>query len=154
MPSFQLGSKVNKSPAEVLVILCSDHRFQAGFYEFLNLHLNLDENYDLMAIPGGPQSLTLVEYLPKFAWASWKWFRFLVEQHGLKKLVLIAHQDCVWYKSLPVHLHMFADPRQRQEADLRRARQILIKELPELQVDLYYAGWDAGEKITVEAIAA
>jgi hypothetical protein len=154
MPTSQLSSKLNSNDAEVLVIHCSDHRLQAGFYEFLNLKMNLDENYDLLVLPGGPQCLTLVEYLPKFSWAGWKWFRFLVEAHDLQRLILIQHQDCGWYKDLPFHLHSSTEPRLRQEEDLRRARQALAKEHPHLAVELYYAGWNAQDQITVEAVSA
>lgn len=152
MSTFQASSKVNRNHTDLLVVHCSDHRFQGGFYEFLNLKLNLDENYDLLVIPGGPQSLTLVEYLPKFAWASWKWFRFLVEAHALKRLILIAHQDCGWYKSLPGHLFGSSDPRRRQEEDLRRVRQTLTEEFPQLSVELYFAGWDGSDRVTMEEI--
>jgi hypothetical protein len=138
---------------EVLVIHCSDHRFQAAFYEFLNLKLNLHENYDLLVLPGGPQCLTLVEYLPKFSWAGLKWLRFLVDAHDLKRLILIQHQDCLWYKELPGHLHSSSEPRLRQEEDLRRARAALARERPELSVDLYYAGRDTNEHVTVDAVS-
>jgi len=153
MSSYQASSKVNRADADVLVVHCSDHRFQAGLYEFLNLGLNLNENYDLLVIPGGPQCLTLVEYLPKFSWASWKWFRFLVEKHELKRLILIAHQDCGWYKELPFHLHQSSEPRHRQEEDLQRVKHALAKDFAELRVELYYAGWDANDQVTVEAIS-
>jgi hypothetical protein len=152
MPTTQLTSTLHATDAEVLVIYCSDHRFQAGFNEFLNRQLNLQENYDLLVLPGGPQCLTLVEYMPKFSWAGWKWMRFLVDAHKLKRLILIQHQDCGWYKELPFHLHSSTDPRKRQEEDLRRARAALAKERPELAVELYYAGWDAGQHITVEMV--
>jgi hypothetical protein len=154
MSSYQPSSKVNRAEADVLVVHCSDHRFQAGFHEFLNLSLNLNENYDLLAIPGGPQCLTLAEYLPKFSWAGWKWFRFLVEAHELKRMILIAHQDCGWYKQLPFHIFGSSDPRQRQVDDLRRVKQALAKDFPELRVELYYVGWDASDRLTVEAISA
>jgi hypothetical protein len=153
MPSIQLASLLHQMDAEVLAVYCSDHRFQEGFHEFLNLTLHLDQNYDLLVLPGGPQCLTLVEYLPKFAWASWKWFRFLVEAHGLKRLILLQHQDCGWYKELPLHLHSSANPRQRQEEDLRRARAALVKERPELTVELYYAGWDASQHILIDPVS-
>ena len=39
MPSYKLSSTLHDTDAEVLAIHCSDHRFQAGFYEFLNTHL-------------------------------------------------------------------------------------------------------------------
>jgi len=153
MPSIQLASPLQRADTEVLVIHCSDHRFQAGFHEFLNTSLGLGNNYDLLVLPGGPQCLTLVEYLPKFSWAGWKWFRFLVDAHDLKRLVLIQHQDCGWYKELPFHLHSSSEPRLRQEEDLRRARAALAKERPELRVELYYAGWDAAEHITIDTVA-
>jgi hypothetical protein len=153
MASFQLSSALPKQGVEVLAIHCSDYRFQAGFYEFLNRQLKLDGNYDLLVLPGGPQCLTLVEYLPKFSWASWKWFRFLMDAHGLKRLILIQHRDCKWYKELPFHLHSSAEPRLRQEEDLRRARTALLKEHPELSVELYYAGCDSSEHITVDTVS-
>jgi hypothetical protein len=154
MSSYQASSKVNRVESDVLVVHCSDHRFQAGIYEFLNLSLNLNENYDLLAIPGGPQCLTLAEYLPKFSWASWKWFRFLVEAHELKRMILIAHEDCGWYKQLPFHIFGSSDPRQRQVEDLRRVKHALARDFPELQVELYYVGWDANDRVSVEAISA
>jgi len=154
MPSVQLAARLNEPETDVLVVHCSDHRLQAGFHEFLNQALHLEENYDLLVLPGGPQCLTLVEYLPKFSWAGWRWFRYLVDAHDLKRLILIQHQDCWWYKELPLHLHASTEPRLRQEEDLRRARQVLAREHPHLSVELYYAGWDAQDHITVDAVSA
>ncbi len=153
MPTYQLESKLHRERTDVLVVHCSDHRFQAELHEFLNRILNLNENYDLLVVPGGPQCLTLVEYLPKFSWVGWKWFRFLVENHELSRMILIAHQDCGWYKSLPLHLHSATEPRMRQEEDLRRARIALLKELSAVRVELYYAGWDAEDRITIDAVS-
>ena len=154
MPSTQLSSKLQHSHTDILVVHCSDHRFQAGLYEFLNMNLNLNENYDLLVLPGGPQCLTLAEYLPKFSWAGWRWFRFLVEAHELKRLVLIAHQDCGWYKELPFHLHSSSEPRSRQEEDLRKVRHALTKDFPGLSVELYFAGWDSNDRVTVQPVTA
>jgi hypothetical protein len=136
------------------VIHCGDYRFQGAFYEFLNRNLNLNENYDLIVIPGGPQSLSLVEYLPKFSWSSWKWFRFFVEKHGIRRLILIQHQDCAWYQTMPAHLHASSDLRERQEQDLGRITNALKKDFPDLSVELYYAGWDAEDRITFDAMPA
>jgi len=152
MPSMQLSSTLREPNTEVLAVHCSDYRFQAGYQEFLNNQLNLDGNYDLLVIPGGPQCLTLVEYLPKFSWSGWKWFRFLVDAHDLQRLILIQHQDCVWYRSIPLHLHSSPEPRARQEEDLRRARRALAKERPHLSIELFYAGWDANKHITIEGV--
>jgi hypothetical protein len=152
MPTFQLESKLKRAETEILVIHCGDYRFQAAFYEFLNHSLNLNENYDLMVIPGGSQSLTLFEYLPKFSWASWKWFRFFVEKHGIRRLILIQHQDCAWYQTMPLHLHASPDLRQRQEQDLERVKTSMKKDFPNLTVELYYAGWDPTDRITIDSI--
>ena len=72
MPSYVSSAKVERASTGTLVIHCSSNRFQAGVHEFLNKGLNLSSNYDLLVIPGGPQCLTLVEYLPKFSWAGWR----------------------------------------------------------------------------------
>lgn len=102
-------------------------------------------------LPGGPQCLTLVEYLPKFTWASWKRVRFLVEAHGLKRLILIQHHDCLRCKDLPFHLHSSSEPRQSQEEDLRCARTALAKARPELRVETYHAGLDASGHINIDS---
>lgn len=153
MDGHKPSSKLNRAHADVLVVHCSDHRFQAGFYEFLNLVLNLNENYDLLVLPGGPQCLTLVEYLPKLSWALTKWVRFLIEAHELKRMILITHQDCGWYKSLPSHLFDSSDPRKHQEEDLRRVQRAMAKEFPDVRVDLYFAGWDSADRVTVDPVA-
>jgi len=152
MPSYQLDSKLQRSLPGALVVHCGDHRFQAAFNEFLNKDLGLGGNYDLIVVPGGPQSLTLAEYLPKFSWASWRWFRFFVENHEISRLILIQHQDCAWYKSLPLHLHSSPEPRQRQEEDLRRIGQALKKDFPEVKTELYFARWDDSQRIVIDSI--
>ena len=152
MGAFQLTSKLKRGETEVLVVHCGDYRFQGAFYEFLNRALKLNENYDLMVIPGGPLSFTLFEYLPKFSWASWKWFRFFVERHRIRRLILIQHQDCAWYQTMPLHLHASSELRQRQEQDLGRMTKMLKRDFPDLTVELYYAGWDAGDQIAIDMI--
>ena len=150
MSSFPVESKLHSEDPAALVVHCGDHRFQAAFYEFLNRQLGLGGNYDLMVIPGGPQSLTLVEYLPKFSWASWRWFRFFVENHEIGRLILIQHQDCAWYKSLPLHLHSSPEPRERQEEDLRKLGQTFRRDFPQLRVELYFAAWDGNDEGKIE----
>jgi len=152
MNNYLLTSKIRRGETETLAIHCGDYRFQAAFQEFLNRDLNLDGNYDLLVIPGGPLSLTLFEYLPKFQWASWKWLRFFVEQHRVRRLILIQHQDCAFYRTMPLHLHASPEPRQRQEQDLRRVEEAMKRELPQLAIELYYAGWDSADHVTVESI--
>jgi hypothetical protein len=154
MPVFQSSSRVSDSPADALAVFCSDYRYQAGCREFLDEGLHLRDRYDLLAIPGGPQTLMLAEYLPKFSWAGWKWFRFLVDLHELKRLILIAHEDCGWYKSLPAFLHASRQPRERQEQDLRRICRSMAEKFPQLQVELYYAGRGEDGRMTIQPVSA
>jgi hypothetical protein len=143
-------SKLNRTETDVLVIHCGDYRFQSAFHDFLT-HLNLG-TYDLIVIPGGPLSLTLGEHLSKYRTAVRPWLHFFVELHKLTRLILIQHQDCGFYKSMPAHLFASAGLRECQEQDLRRVREIIAAELPHLAVDLYYAGWDASDNVAFELI--
>lgn len=154
MNEYPLRAKLRSGDTEVLAIHCGDYRFQTAFQEFLNRGLDLDGNYDLMVMPGGPLSLILFDHLPKFNWASWRWLRFFVENHKIKRLVLIQHQDCAFYRSMPLHLHSSLEPRERQEQDLGRVKNAMMKELPHLAVELYYAAWNATETIVIESISA
>jgi hypothetical protein len=153
MTDYQLTSVLTRGGTDVLVIHCGDYRFQSAFREFLAQTLALEGKCDLMVIPGGPLSLTLAEYLPKFSWSSWKWLRFFVEHHEIRRLILIQHQDCGFYKTMPHHLHSSTDPRKRQEQDLRRAAVALKKDLPNLAVELFYAGLDAADRIHIEQVS-
>lgn len=154
MTDYTLTSLLTRGDTDVLAIHCGDYRFQSAFREFLAHTLALEGKYDLMVLPGGPLSLTLAEYLPKFSWSSWKWLRFFVEKHEIRRLILIQHQDCGFYKTMPHHLHSSSDPRQRQEQDLRRATAALKKDFPSLAIENYYASWDASDHIHMESVSA
>lgn len=146
-------SKLNRTPAEVLVIHCGDYRFQVALHDFLNHTLNL-ASYDLMVIPGGPLALVLAEPFPKYRWASQQWLRFFVEQHNLTRLILIQHQDCGFYKSMAEHLNFPIERlRERQLQDLRHVRESMSGELPHVAVDLYYAAWDSSDNVIVEPVS-
>jgi hypothetical protein len=151
MASYELKSKLNLEGPHALVVHCGDHRFQAGFHEFLSEVLQLNANYDLMVIPGGPQTLTQIEHLTKFYWTTWKWLRFFVKMHHIQRLILIQHQDCGWYKAV-VHADPAAEARRRQEENLRQAQQELNRDFPKLNVELYYAGWNENEVIKIEPV--
>lgn len=151
-PSPTRASRLTRTETDVLAIHCGDYRFQTAFHEFLSSTLSLP-SYDLMVIPGGPLTLAPIEPFPKYHWATWNWTRFFVEFHRLRRLILIQHQDCGFYKSMSTHLNVPADSlRPRQEEDLRRIRQSLRRELPQLAVDTYFASWDSSDRISIDPI--
>ncbi|MEM4217910.1 MAG: hypothetical protein QXZ09_07785 [Candidatus Methanomethylicaceae archaeon] len=144
--------------SSVLVICCSSNAFLPYTQEFLERQLGLGPgNYDLLAVPGGPQFLLLTEYLPKFAWVGHRWVKFLIERHRLKRVIVISHEDCAWYSEerfVPQFLHAARglhlrlpeageDARSRrslaQREDLREIVHALhALELP-ISVEAYYA---------------
>lgn len=127
-----------------LVIHCSDPRYQPHFQEFLETGLGLP-HYALVAVPGGPQCLTLSDYLPKFGWAGWRWVKVMQKVAQPERIILIAHDDCRWYSSMG-----FASGaeslRERQIADLKTARKALVERFS-TTVDLYYARLEADHAV-------
>lgn len=136
----------------MLAVHCSDHRIQAGIREFLDETLDLRANYDSLVVPGGPQCLVEFEALPKFAWTGRKWSRALIQLHSLRRVILIAHHDCGWYRWLEDYRSARDPVRRRQEDDLRTAGRAVCQLAPGLAVDLYYAAWDADDVMTIEAV--
>ncbi len=74
----------------VLVVACSDGRYQKALDEFLQQQLGITD-YDRLYVPGGPGAL---------ASSSLSYFRgdqfrqdtaFLLERHGVERLVLVFH---------------------------------------------------------------
>jgi len=130
---------------EALVIHCSAARFQQYFDEFLTQGLGLGR-YSVIAVPGGAQVMTLVDYLPKFAWAGWRWTKFLVDVDKAPRVILIGHEECRWYH----HLRFWdtsTPVRGGIVRDLERVRAALRERYPGVQVDLYYARMDGGRVV-------
>lgn len=120
--------------SSALVVHCSDHRFQRIFREFVEGTLKIGD-YDVIAVPGGPQVLAALDYLPKFAWAGSRWAKYLVDAHDLKRIVLLAHDECGWYR----HVHgTHAEVEARQRADLARGRDQLQRAIPGISVETWF----------------
>ena len=135
--NYRTKSPLTNVEPEALVVYCSAARYQQHFEEFLVEGLKLT-NYSLIAIPGGVQVLTLLDYLPKFSWAGWRWTKFLVGADRPPRVILIGHQDCRWYQ----HLFPAGSSQERITADLKRAGQSLEERFPKVRVELYFARTD------------
>lgn len=98
--------------------------------------------FDVVAVPGGPQFLRALEYMPKFTWAGRRWLRFLMESHRIRKVILIAHEDCAWYRHLHGEHQAHVD---RQKEDLHHATADLTEWFPGLHVESYFATGIGGE---------
>lgn len=129
----------------VVAVHCADPRYQVAFHEFLHRELNL-ERYALVAVPGGPQFLAVSEHLPKFAWAGWRWMKFLGKLSPVNRVILIAHDDCRWYHDMGF-LQGAADPRAKQIADLHNVRAALRERFESATVECWFARLENGRAV-------
>lgn len=117
-------------------LYCSDGRLGEQMDEFLHEGLNLPA-YDRVAVPGGAGCLA-------GHFAAWRedegvalQLRFLIESHGLKRVVLIAHQDCAFYShKLGLRGAALED---RQRIDLDLVAQRIRGFADHVEVDAYFA---------------
>ncbi len=143
---YVASTRAEATPSPVLVVACSNSGYLAPTREFLECHLGLGNGgYHLLAVPGGPQVLVLSEHLPKFAWAGHRWLRFAREKMAVRRIVLVAHEGCLWYEDerfVPalLHRHLHGETAaEHQRADLRRAAEGLRGlDLP-FAIEAYYA---------------
>lgn len=134
---------------EALVIHCSSARFQQQMHAFLVDGLRL-KKYSLVAVPGGVQAFTLLEYLPKFAWAGWRWTKFLVDLEKPRRLILIGHEECAWYRDLRFWQRQ-QPARERIVDDLKQVASEASQRFPEVRVEIYYASL-AGTQAVFETV--
>jgi carbonic anhydrase-like protein len=143
----------NPQRPDTVIISCVDGRWRESIQEFTINHLKADLHADFLAVPGGIEPLTLFDLVPK----DFNFFRrrleALVEAHGTRRIIAIAHQDCVWYKErkiLPIRI----DLRGRQIADLQRVAARLRETLPDLTIETYFARLEGKDpqRVVFEAV--
>jgi hypothetical protein len=117
-------------------VYCSDGRLGEHFDDFLHNALGLPR-YDRLAIPGGAACLAGHFVTWREEDAAVEQLRFLVEVHGLRRVVLIAHQDCAFYmRWLSISPLGVA---QRQRTDLLKAAERVRRLGPDLDADAWFA---------------
>jgi hypothetical protein len=123
---------------DTVIITCVDGRWYHHFQEFAREHLRAGARTDFVAVPGGIEPLTLADLVPK----DFNFFRrrldSLVEAHGTRRIVAIAHQDCAWYRARRLG-PLTVDITERQIADLHRAKARLSEMFPNIVVETYFA---------------
>ena len=142
---YRAHATVHPAPAETLVICCSASQYLPATLEFVHAHLGLAEGqYFLFAVPGGAQLVLASEYLPKFAWVGQRWMKFFSERLPIRRIVVIGHDECVWYATshaVPAFLHTVmgtsAAPRERE--DMTRIAATLRELHPGATVEAYFA---------------
>lgn len=140
----------NTQGSNTLVIHCSDPRFQEAFGLFLREELGLTPgSYDPLVIPGASQMLAFAELLPKLASGLSRPLEFLVKGHGLKRVVVIMHEDCAWYRDfVPKFLRMRGTMKEQQFNDLLQTKMILKEKFPHIETEMFYASVSPPGRVT------
>lgn len=129
-------------------LYCSDGRVGEHFDDFLQNGLSLPR-YDRLCLPGGPSCLAGYPQAHLEEQGVLDELKFLVEVHKLKRVVLLAHQACAFYKT---RLEL-KEPRLElvQRADLVRAAAFVHRVTGLDAIEAYFARLN-GETMTFEPV--
>lgn len=117
-------------------VYCSDGRVGEHFDDFLQNGLKLPR-YDRVALPGGPACLAGHTEAHVAEEGVVDELNFLVEAHGLKRVVLIAHAGCAFYST---RLHLPTEYLEaQQKIDLVKAAGFIQRITGIKQIDGYFA---------------
>jgi len=144
---FVTGSKWSAERPHVLVVACSDGRYQQSLDEFLDSHLGIT-SYDRLYAPGGPGAMAS----STLSYFRGEQFRqdaaFLVDAHSLETIVLIFHgpalgegpheATCADYRR-KMHGASTPEVNRQQEADLQEAVKAITKVNPAIDIHAYRA---------------
>ena len=117
-------------------VYCSDGRVGEHFDDFLQSGLRLPR-YDRVALPGGPGCLAGHTEARLEEEGVIDELKFLVDAHGLERVILIQHEGCAFYsRRLGVQPERMAA---LQRADLVRAAFQIRRVSTELDIRAYFA---------------
>ena len=149
LADFTSSFRWNNERIHAMALYCSDGRWGESFDEFCQKHLGIPR-YDRWAVPGGPAWLIPSGDETGFLQAARLQVEFLVNVHGLERMVLITHYGCAYYGQ---RLKGSADETLvAQSEDLRRAAAELREWFPGMDVETYLA-MRKGTQLSFHAIA-
>ena len=133
---YDSPSPYEKSRIQAAALYCSDGRVGAHFDDFLHNGLSLPR-YDRVSLPGGPACLAGHPQAHLEEQGVVDELKFLLEVHGVKRVVLLAHQGCAFYAT---RLEL-TEPRLElvQRADLVRAAAYVHRVTGIDTIDAYFA---------------
>ncbi len=155
---------VPQARPEAIVVYCSDPRFQTAFDPFIEKELGLRKGQFIpLVIGGGAGVLANPERLPKeFKFMKDRFELFRHHFTSIKRVVLINHEDCAYYKMLVDTIPGFLKERagsltHQPRADMEPIAGIFHRLLSHLglSVELYYARFADGDrsKVVFERVA-
>lgn len=126
----------NPQRVQAVAVYCSDGRYGEQIDELMNRGLGLPR-YDRLAVPGGAACLAGHFYTYREEEGVQEQLRFLVSVHKVRRVVLIAHQNCAFYTD---RLHVASLQLETlQHQDLIKAARRVQRFGLDLQIDVFYA---------------
>jgi hypothetical protein len=135
-PAFESSVRFDSHRIRAAAVYCSDGRYGDQIDELMHTALELPR-YDRLAVPGGSACLAGHFMTYREEEGVVEQLRFLVQVHGLERVVLIAHQDCAFYierlQVSPLQLES------QQREDMRKAVARVRSMEAHLRIDAYFA---------------
>ena len=125
--------KEKKHWCSTMVINCSDFRFAKASQVLINERMGLKGDYDYFSIPGSIRNMLNKETI-KLVMEE---FGISVRLHHVKRVVIIAHEDCIGYggrQAFSSHEEEYKTIRK----DLRKARRLMRLRFRDSEVYLFY----------------
>ena len=144
---FMTSAKWRQERPHILVVACSDGRYQEALDEFLLNHLGI-EDYDRLYAPGGPGAL-VSSAISHFRGVQFQdEAKFLLDAHGLERVILIVHGPvegsgpsearCADYlRKMPGN--SVGEMRLRQAEDLSRVATLMKSHKPTVSLQIFAA---------------
>lgn len=123
-----------------LAVFCSDERFVAPTFEFLQRRLDM-ERCDLVVIAGGPAFIVQEEV------ALNERLELLLKMHEIKRVALVSHEDCGYYKHRYQKL-AHDKLKEKQLDDLKNA--VIMLQQRGIQARAFFAFVENGEVVFEE----
>jgi hypothetical protein len=135
---YQSRAEWREARSPTLIIACADGRWRDHLEDFAANGLHIDPAYDLLMVPGGAEPLALADLIPKDFSFLRRRLDMLVRSHGTRRIILVAHENCGWYRERKVGPFTL-DLKSRQLADLRRARGLIQDWFPAVSIETSFA---------------
>lgn len=121
--------------AKALILRCMDFRFVTTLRKHL-VHLGLKDQYDLVSVAGAAKNMVdpFDAKDPEFVIRQIDVARRL---HHIAEVIIINHLDCGAYGKI---FNSKEEERRRHEADLEKAKIMILKKFPDLSIRLVLAG--------------
>ncbi|HOD65681.1 MAG TPA: hypothetical protein PKW75_08345 [candidate division Zixibacteria bacterium] len=132
-PMYQLDTRA----PEALVIHCGDPRFQTAFRRFVTEELGI-RTYTPIVVGGGAHAFGAQVFLPKNFKVLWEQVKFFTRQQNLRRVIIINHEDCLWYRSMKGY-HPTVEVPVKGKLDLRHAAQTIVRDFAGIHVESYWA---------------